>query len=151
MTAYSAVGKMHEMRDSDSCDLRQEVREAVSRALVQEFGRADTLRMLVLFGSRARGRQRASSDVDLAVAMDAPLQGQEQQHLQASISAALRTDTDLVDLLSAPSHLVSQILRHGEILVGARSPALGSIIAKMVSEREDIAPYQRRILEERVR
>lgn len=151
MTAYAAVGTMRQMSDSNSCDLREEMREAVLRALVQEFGCADRLRILVLFGSRASGRERASSDVDLAVALDAPLQGQEQQRLQASISAALRTDTDLVDLLSAPSHLVSQILRHGEILVGARSPALGSIISKMVSEREDIAPYQRRILEERVR
>jgi hypothetical protein len=42
-------------------------------------------------------------------------------------------------------------LRHGRILRGAGTPALGAIIAKMVAEREDIAPYQRRILEERAR
>ncbi len=107
--------------------------------------------VVVLFGSRAFGRPRTSSDVDLAIALDAPLHEQQRQRLEALIAAELRADTDLVDLLSAPSHLVSQVLRHGRIVVGAGSPALGSIIARMVSEREDIAPYQRRILEERVR
>ena len=71
--------------------------------------------------------------------------------MEGGVAATLRMDANLVDLLSAPSHLVSQILRNGHVLVGAGSSALGSIIARMVSEREDIAPYQRRILEERAR
>lgn len=68
-----------------------------------------------------------------------------------ALAATLKLNVDLVDLLSVPSHLVSQALRHGRILSGARTPALDALIARMVAEREDIAPCQRRILEERVR
>ena len=132
-------------------DLEQRLLSALSSALAQEYGRATEPAVVVLFGSRARGRARTSSDVDVGIALDAPLEETIRQRLEAAIAAALMVDVDLVDLLSAPSHLVSQALRHGRILHGAGTPALGSIIAKMVAEREDIAPYQRRILEERAR
>jgi predicted nucleotidyltransferase len=132
-------------------DLGEHVLSALFSALEREYGRAITPAVVVLFGSRSHGRARARSDVDVAMALDAPMQETIRQTLEAAIAAALRLDVDLVDLLSAPSHLVSQALRHGRILHGARTPALGAIIAKMVAEREDIAPYQRRILEERVR
>lgn len=148
---YRQVGKIRPMSNVDLSELAGRVGAVLSSTLVQEFGRAVVPCVVVLFGSRARGRSRASSDVDLAIALDAPLHEQQRQRLAASIAAALQVDTDLVDLLSAPSHLVSQVLRHGQVVVGAGSPALGSIISRMVSEREDIAPYQRRILEERVR
>jgi predicted nucleotidyltransferase len=132
-------------------DLEQHLLSALSAALAQECGHATAPAVVVLFGSRARGRARAQSDVDVGIALDAPLDETIRQRLEAAIAGALKIDVDLVDLLSAPSHLVSQALRHGRILRGAGTPALGAIIAKMVAEREDIAPYQRRILEERAR
>ncbi len=139
------------MSNSALSEFERAALSALSSALLQEFGSAVLPRVAVLFGSRALGRSRVSSDVDLAIALDAPLREKQRQRVEAEIAATLRTDADLVDLLSAPSHLVSQVLRHGHVLVGAGSPALGSIIARMVTEREDIAPYQRRILEERAR
>ena len=151
LTLHGRAGKIRRMSQPDLSDLARRVPAVLCRVLAQEFGRALAPRVVVLFGSRATGRSRVSSDVDLAIALDAPLQEQQRQRLEASIAAALQVDTDLVDLLSAPSHLVSRALRDGQVLVGAGSPALGSIISRMVSEREDIAPYQRRILEERVR
>lgn len=132
-------------------ELEQNVQIALAGALDREFGRAVVARVIVLFGSRALARDRASSDVDLAVALDTPINEFQRQRIEASIALALGVDTDLVDLSSAPSHLVSRILRSGRILAGAGSPALGAMIAKMVSQREDIVPYQRRILEERAR
>src|ERR1700732_2556473 len=51
--------------------LPADVREWLSRisaALIQSF--ADDLRSLVLFGSAAEGRMRASSDVNLLVVLD---------------------------------------------------------------------------------
>ena len=151
LTGSGQPGKIGDMSDIDSSEFDERAGRAISSALLGEFGRPIVPRVVVLFGSQASGRSGASSDVDLAIALDAPLREQQRQRLATSIASALRRDTDLVDLLSAPSHLVSQVLRHGRVLAGAGSPALGSIIARMVSEREDIAPYQRRILEERVR
>lgn len=151
LTGSPRVGKMGPMGKMELSELEQRVHAALASALDREFGRAVVARVVVLFGSRAAARERASSDVDLAVALDAPINAFQRQRIEASIGAALRVDTDLVDLLSAPSHLVSRVLRSGRILAGAGSPALGSMIARMVSQREDIAPYQRRILEQRVR
>ncbi len=151
LTGSARVGKMDPMEKMELSDLERSIHAALACALEREFGRAVVARVVVLFGSRALARERASSDLDLAVALDAPINAFQRQRIEASIGAALRVDTDLVDLLSAPSHLVSRVLRSGRILTGAGSPALGSMIARMVSQREDIAPYQRRILEERVR
>jgi predicted nucleotidyltransferase len=135
----------------DADNLERRVLAALASALAQELGRAVSPAVVVLFGSRARGRARAGSDVDVAVALDAPMPADARQRVAAAVASALKLDVDLVDLLSAPSHLVSQVLRRGRILLGARTPALGKLIARTVAEREDIAPYQRRILEERVR
>jgi len=145
------MGKIDRMNDRHPYGLERAALSALSSALAQEYGRAVAPAVVVLFGSRALGRARAGSDVDLAVALEARLQEPIRQRLETAIAATLKLNVDLVDLLSAPSHLVSQALRHGRILAGARTPALGAIIARMVAEREDIAPYQRRILEERVR
>jgi predicted nucleotidyltransferase len=139
------------MNEREHDGFERSVLSALSTALAQEYGRAVEPAVVALFGSRALGRARAGSDVNLAVALDAPMEAAIRQRLEAAIAATLRRDVDLVDLLSAPSHLVSQALRHGRILAGARTPALGEIIARMVAEREDIALYHRRILEERAR
>lgn len=139
------------MPDIDLSALGEQLLAALAAALAQQFGRAVTPSVVVVFGSRASGRARASSDIDIGVALEAPLGEARRERIEASIAAALRVDVDLVDLLCAPSHLVSRALREGRLLAGARTPALGALISKMVSEREDIAPYQRRILEERVR
>lgn len=145
------MGKIGRMNDRQLDGFERAALSALYSALAQEYERAVAPGVVVLFGSRALGRARAGSDVDLAVALDARLQEPIRQRLETAIAATLKLNVDLVDLLSAPSHLVSQALRHGRILSGAGTPALGAIIARMVAEREDIVPYQRRILEERVR
>ncbi|MSQ71139.1 MAG: nucleotidyltransferase domain-containing protein [Betaproteobacteria bacterium] len=139
------------MSNIDLSRLEQRLPELLSVVLAQEFGATVVPDVLVLFGSRAAGRSHASSDIDVGLALGTRLDEPRRQRIEAAIAAAFMVDTDLVDLLSAPSHLVSQILRHGRILIGSGTSALGALIARMVSEREDIAPYQRRILEERVR
>src|SRR3970040_684901 len=107
------------MSQREPDNLERRLLSALSSALAQELGRATTPAVVVLFGSRPRGRARAGSDVDLAVALDAPLQDTARQRVEAAIAAALRLDVDLVDLLSAPSHLVSQAVRHGRVFLCA--------------------------------
>ena len=131
--------------------LHQRCLDALHRTLAAEVGPQASARVVVLFGSQASGRARASSDVDLGIALEAPMDAALRERVAASVAASIGRDVDLVDLLTAPSHLVSQALRTGTLLAGARSPALADLVCKMVAEREDIAPYQRRMLEARNR
>lgn len=86
-----------------------------------------------LFGSRARGTARDSSDVDLAVLLrdDPPetLQGLLLD-LQDDLVGALGRPVDLVIMNRASADLVHRVLRDGDLLlecVAARYQALPSV------------------------
>ncbi len=74
------------------------------------------VRLAVLFGSRARGDQRADSDVDLMVALADPLREHE---LRPRLEAALGLPVQLVlfeDAMRAPL-LIEQVVLEGRVLV----------------------------------
>lgn len=80
----------------------------------------DDLAAVWLFGSRARGSERADSDVDLGILLrdDPPptLEGLRLD-LQDDLSGALGRPVDLVVLNRAPADLVHRVLRDGELLI----------------------------------
>jgi predicted nucleotidyltransferase len=76
------------------------------------------LDLLVLFGSAARSRTRAGSDIDLAVQCDGPA---DLDLLYACIAERLRADPiDLVDLHRAGPLLAFQVARSGRLLFERR-------------------------------
>lgn len=80
----------------------------------------DDLAAAWLFGSRARGTARESSDVDLAVLLcDDPPETLEGLllDLQDDLAGALGRPVDLVVMNRAPADLVHRILRDGELLI----------------------------------
>ena len=85
------------------------------KLLRQVFAGFPSVRLAVLFGSTARGRQTASSDVDLGVllAEDDPSQ---LWPIDVAAGAALRRTIDLVDLRRAPPLLRFEIARDGQPL-----------------------------------
>lgn len=73
-----------------------------------------------LFGSRARGTERESSDIDLGVLLrDDPPATLESLllDLQDDLAGALGHRVDLVVMNRAPADLVHRILRDGELLI----------------------------------
>jgi len=72
------------------------------------------LRMLILFGSRARGDAWAQSDWDLAYAADP---GFDADHFMSAVADLLAADrVDLVDLDRAGGQLRYRIARDGQVL-----------------------------------
>ena len=71
---------------------------------------------IYLFGSVAAGAVHESSDIDIAVLPQEPLSTETRWNLQQDLAIALRTDVDLVDLLSASTVMRLQVVSTGELL-----------------------------------
>lgn len=83
--------------------------------------RVPDLELVVLFGSTAKGRRRAGSDVDVAVRCAGPA---DLDVLHGVLAPALRTDRlDLVDLRRAGPTLAMEVARSGRLLFESRPGA----------------------------
>ncbi|MEE8523120.1 MAG: nucleotidyltransferase domain-containing protein, partial [Thermoanaerobaculia bacterium] len=91
---------------------------ALSKAL---DGRAD-VRLAMLFGSRARGRGRDDSDVDLAVEAN----GVDLLKLAADLSLSVGMEVDVADLREAGYPLLKAVLRDGVVVHQGQRGALGN-------------------------
>lgn len=82
--------------------------------LTQIAGQAAGLRLLVLYGSRARGDVRPGSDWDLGYLADSDF---DPDAMLAVLAEHLRADrVDLVDLATATGQLRYQVARDGRVL-----------------------------------
>lgn len=101
------------MSQDDDARLPQAISEALSPL--------PEVRAALLFGSRATGRARPDSDVDVAVLLDlglAPADAKGRlRRLYGALGTRLATDrVDLVILNDAPPALAFQVLKHGVVV-----------------------------------
>lgn len=121
------------------------------------------LRLVVLFGSRARGTAHAKSDYDLAVLSSARV-ARPSEPLSASEAAALRqlharlqhllqtSRVDLVLLDRASALLAHRVARDGIPLYEAEPGEFARFCVRAVQLKEDARPFteaERRYLEQR--
>jgi predicted nucleotidyltransferase len=92
--------------------------QAIRAVLSQEPG----IELAYLFGSHARGQAASSSDVDVAVLTEPPLDLMQLGRLQERLAQALGGAVDLVDLHHIPPLLAREIVREG-IAVHVADPA----------------------------
>ncbi|NQY85352.1 MAG: nucleotidyltransferase domain-containing protein [Alcanivorax sp.] len=70
-------------------------------------------RLVVVFGSMARGEETASSDLDIGVMLESPLTIEQRQAMIKALAGALGRSVDLVDLNRVGEPLLGQILKEG--------------------------------------
>jgi predicted nucleotidyltransferase len=104
--------------------------------------------LAVLFGSVASGRQRADSDLDIAVAAEQALTAQEKMALVSALAERTGRPIDLIDLSVVAEPLLGQILRHGRRILGSDT-LYGELISRHIFEQTDFLPYRTRLLAER--
>lgn len=83
----------------------------------------DPQKLVILFGSRARGTSGTYSDTDIAVLADHPLTGEEKISLGERLAKKLNVSdekTDIIDLWDAPPLLAHQIGETGKLIEGER-------------------------------
>jgi len=84
------------------------------RSLATEF----QLELILLFGSHARGKTHAKSDVDFAVQPKQPLSLKTQLSLQSKLEDIVGSTVDVVDLKTVPILLGDRIARDAIVIVG---------------------------------
>lgn len=104
--------------------------------------------LAVLFGSVASGRQRADSDLDIAVAAKQALTAREKIALVGALADRIGRPVDLIDLNVVSEPLLGQIVRHGRRVLGSDT-LYGELISRHVFEQADFMPYRTRLLAER--
>lgn len=127
----------------------------VSEELIAKLGdacrRAFPMRLAVLFGSRARGDARASSDFDVAVLpVDRDLPLRDELALASTLSDITGTEVDVARLDGDDPTFEHEVALHSVLLYEARPGELAAFRADATSRwfdfEEAIAPHRRRFL-----
>ena len=102
------------------------------------------VRFAYLFGSRATGHHRPTSDADIAIMPGQPLDLLAEAGLADQLAQALQVPAvDLVDLQRAPLQLRGRVLAEGRLLYSADEPGRVEFEVRTRSEYFDFLPTQR--------
>jgi predicted nucleotidyltransferase len=124
--------------------------ENLTRAILAALDTQPGIRLAILFGSLAAGRERVDSDLDLAVDAGRRLTTGERLALTTELAKRTGRPVDLVDLYVVGEPLLGQILRHGKRLLGGGT-CYADLIRRHLFDQADYLPYRSRILAERRR
>lgn len=120
----------------------------IDAVLLDVLARFPALVLALVFGSVAQGRERADSDLDIAVAANRALTATEKMDIIAALAERTGRPIDLIDLKMVAEPLLGQIVRHGRRLFGS-DKAYGQLISRHLFEQADFMPYRSRVLAER--
>lgn len=98
------------------------------------FARKDGLAQVKLFGSRARGDYKKTSDIDLAIEFSQPIHVQLTADLEGS---TLPYTTDIIDLQTANKNLLLNVERDGKLLFATDKEGALMTIEQLKLKYED--------------
>lgn len=122
--------------------------QGLDNQLRELFARFPQITLAVLFGSIASGSYREDSDLDIAVAAQAPLSHDEKIAFVSALAESTGRAIDLIDLNSVTEPLLGQIVAHGRRILGSDT-LFGQLIYRHLIEQADFMPYHTRLLAER--
>ena len=97
------------------------------------------------FGSRAAGKGKPGSDVDLAVLCEPPL-GLERAKVMDIVGRVLNVDIDLVDMATAPPGLCWEVITTGRLVIEHDESAVEEFVRRARWDAEDEEQRNRMIL-----
>ena len=116
-------------------------------AITEVLGRYPSVQLAILFGSCAKGTATATSDLDLAVLADAPLDADLRIRLIGDLAERLGRPVDLIDLHGVGEPLLGEILKGRRIL--GSDTRYAQLVTRHLFDAADFLPYRERILAER--
>lgn len=106
------------------------------------------VRLLMVFGSCAKGTARPDSDLDMAVDAGQSLNPLMYMSLVGALAEITGRPVDLVDLRTVGEPLLGQILQHGQRIDGS-DEVQAQYLTRHLIDMADFVPLQQRILQER--
>lgn len=105
------------------------------------------IKLAILYGFFAAGRQRPDSDIDLGIASSHREPLQEEALLQVSLEASRLTgrEVQVRDLARAEGVFLQEVLTKGEVIYQTDPKVRGELIIRMLDFVEDFLPTVRRI------
>ena len=122
--------------------------QIIDAQIKEVFAHFPEIILVLVFGSVALNRQRADSDLDIAVAAKHALTAHEKIALIGALAACTGRPIDLIDLNAVSEPLLGQIVRYGRRVLGSDT-LYGDLISRHVFEQADFMPYRARLLAER--
>jgi predicted nucleotidyltransferase len=121
------------------------------RSLLSVLERHQDVKLCMVFGSNATGKARSDSDLDIAIAADAPLPADKFLELSEQLLSETNREIDLVDLMTANGPILKQALSTGVIVQNRDKGLYARLISRMLFNQADMMPYYYRTLRERRR
>ena len=112
------------------------------------LSRQNDIRLSIVYGSVADGRETAESDLDIAVLADSPLTPERKMALIDALARMSERPIDLIDLSTIGEPLLGEILQHGQRLTGADS-TWATLVTQHLFDAADFLPYRNRMLRKR--
>jgi uncharacterized protein len=107
------------------------------------------IKLCIIFGSIAAGKESSNSDLDIAVAAEQPLSADKYLELLEEFSAATNREIDLVDLMTATGPISKQALSTGVVVQNVNKSLYARLISRMLFNQADMMPFYDRTLRER--
>jgi predicted nucleotidyltransferase len=102
------------------------------------------IRLGLVYGSFANGKATAGSDVDIAIAGDAPFSADLLMRVRGDLGLLFARDVDLIDLSRVQGLILHRAVTRSLVL--KRDPALfADYLCKALAFQEDFLPYLRRM------
>jgi predicted nucleotidyltransferase len=105
------------------------------------------IRLAIVFGSMATGKQRADSDIDLAVLTASPMSSEFKMDLISLVAAELGRPVDVVDLWTAGEPILGEVFKGQRIL--GEDAVYATLLTRHLLDSADFLPLRQRILDER--
>ena len=120
-----------------------QTREEAVAAILKVLEPSTDLHLAVLHGSAAAGTLRKDSDIDLAVALDHPMNPEELLELATAVSLACGRETDIADLRSSGGLFLHRVLSRGCLVLNRNPQLYYSLALESLEFIQDIQPIVR--------
>lgn len=109
------------------------------------------IKLCILFGSVAAGKDSPGSDLDIGVAGEHPLSEDAFLKLMEAFSDTTNRDIDLIDFMAVSGPVLKKALTTGRIILNLDKNLYARLISRMLFDEADMMPYYHRTLRERRR
>jgi len=122
---------------------------AFQTRILDVLKRYPSVELAIVYGSFARGAEKAGSDLDLAIAGGLPFDAEFKVSLMNDLSLALKREIDLIDLSQASGTVLKEAMCKGVVILNRDHLRYAHILTRMLLDEEDFQKGRARLMKQR--